>query len=224
MPHAPVSVAMSTITAGLYRAGVGEGIGKDEPAFSVGVHDLDGLAGHGAEHVAGFVRAAAWHVLRGRQQAHDVERQPERRSGPDRSEHRRAAGHVVLHPVHVLGGLDRDAAGIEGDRLADEGDEGFLPALPVLDDDELRRLRAARGNAEQAAHAELSHPALFKHPELEPELPAISFAFAAMIAGVMSAGGELTRSRAMTVDAAIVSPVFTPFCMALSPRWIPSEA
>ncbi len=35
-------------------------------------------------------------------------------------EHGRAAGHVVLHLLHALGGLDGDAAGIEGDALADQ--------------------------------------------------------------------------------------------------------
>ena len=35
-------------------------------------------------------------------------------------EHGRAAGHVVLHLLHAVGGLDGDAAGVEGDALADQ--------------------------------------------------------------------------------------------------------
>ena len=37
-----------------------------------------------------------------------------------RADHRRAARHVVLHLVHVVGRLDRDAAGVERNALADE--------------------------------------------------------------------------------------------------------
>ena len=35
-------------------------------------------------------------------------------------EHRRGAGHVVLHPDHGGGGLERETARIEGDALADQ--------------------------------------------------------------------------------------------------------
>ena len=38
------------------------------------------------------------------------------------------ARHVVLHPLHAVGGLDRDAAGVEGDALADQAQD--RPVLP----------------------------------------------------------------------------------------------
>ena len=40
------------------------------------------------------------------------------RDGPHGAHHGRAARHVVLHLLHAVGGLDGDAAGIEGDALA----------------------------------------------------------------------------------------------------------
>ena len=36
------------------------------------------------------------------------------------ADHGRAAGHVVLHLLHAVGGLDGDAAGVEGHALADQ--------------------------------------------------------------------------------------------------------
>jgi hypothetical protein len=44
-------------------------------------------------------------------------------SGAHGRDHRGAAGHVVLHPVHQLGRLDRDAAGVEGHALADQAED-----------------------------------------------------------------------------------------------------
>ena len=49
-----------------------------------------------------------------------VDRQLEFRHGLHHAEHGGRAAHVVLHFVHGSAGLDRDAAGIEGDALADE--------------------------------------------------------------------------------------------------------
>ena len=42
------------------------------------------------------------------------------RDGPHGAEHCRSARHVVLHFLHAVGGLDGDAAGIEGDAFADQ--------------------------------------------------------------------------------------------------------
>ena len=153
---------------GLVPAGIGKGVGENEPAFRVGVEDLYGLARQGPEHVAGLVRAAARHVFRCRQQSHDVERKLELRGRPKGAEHRRASRHIVLHLVHVLCGLDRDAAGIEGNGLAHERDKGLLPSAPVFDDDELRRLCAARGHAEERPHPELPHLRPLEDLDLHP--------------------------------------------------------
>ena len=46
----------------------------------------------------------------------------EPRDRADRLDHGRAARHVVLHLLHVLARLERDAAAVEGHRLADEAE------------------------------------------------------------------------------------------------------
>ena len=61
---APVSVARSIMNFGL-KPGVDvmQHVGEHEPAFGVGVDDLDGLARHGGDDVARPLRIAVRHVL-----------------------------------------------------------------------------------------------------------------------------------------------------------------
>ena len=72
------------------------------------------------EDVAGPVGVAAGHVLAGGRDRQHAERQPEVGDRAGRLDHGGAAGHVALHVLHVQGRLERDAARVEGDRLADE--------------------------------------------------------------------------------------------------------
>ena len=69
----------------------------------------------------------------------------------ERAEHGGGAGHVVLHVLHVLRRLDRDAAGVEGDALAHQHHRRAVAAL-VLQRDEPRLFRAALGHRQQRAH------------------------------------------------------------------------
>jgi len=48
------------------------------------------------------------------------------------ADHGGGSGHVVLHFLHALGGLDGDASGVEGDAFADEARTGVgAPGEPV---------------------------------------------------------------------------------------------
>ena len=60
---------------------------------------------------------SAMHSQRG-----DAHRQAEARGGERDREHGGGAGHVVLHADHRGRRLQREAAGVEGDALADEGE------------------------------------------------------------------------------------------------------
>ena len=54
----------------------------------------------------------------------------DQRDRTHRPENSRAAGHVVLHRVHVLGRLDRDAAGVKRDAFTDKSKQlAFFPVL-----------------------------------------------------------------------------------------------
>ena len=80
------------------------------------------------------------------------------------------AAHVALHVLHAGGRLDRDAAGVEDDALADEGDRLVLRLAAVpLHDHQARRPRRALRDAEQRAHAELLHLLLGQDLDLDAE-------------------------------------------------------
>ena len=87
--------------------------------------------------VAGLGGAAAGHVLAGRDDADHVDRRASCRRARGTCRARCAAPrHVELHLVHLARRLERDAAGVEGDALADQHDR-LLALRP-------RRCSAAR--------------------------------------------------------------------------------
>src|SRR5579872_7239445 len=139
--------------------GVVDGVGEDEAAFGVGVEDLDRFAGHGGLDIAGLLRGAADNVFCSRYNADYLDGGLEHGERTHGADHGGAAGHVVLHFFHAIGGLDGDTAGVEGYGFADEADDGrarFGAASGrVGDDDHARRLRAALRDAEKRAHLEL---------------------------------------------------------------------
>ena len=121
--QAPVSVARSIDRVGLVlRLRVVQRVGEHDAALGVGVQHLDRLARRRGDDVARPVGGAARHVLGGADHADHVQGQLEQRARAQHADHGRGARHVVLHLVHARGGLDRDAAGVERDALADEAD------------------------------------------------------------------------------------------------------
>src|SRR5437016_7329094 len=107
--------------------------------FRSGVDDLDRLAEMALDHIPRFHGMAGGEVFRGRDEAHDIDLRLEQSQGLKGAEHGRRAGHVELHVLHVLRGLDRDAAGVERDALADERDRSGVPAPAMLQHDEDRK-------------------------------------------------------------------------------------
>ena len=99
---------------------VGQRVAQDQAAFGVGVADFDGLAGHRGEHVGRAVAVGVGHVLDRRHDHHQVDRQLHADRGHERAHHAGGAAHVVLHLLDAALGLEVDAAGIEGDALADQ--------------------------------------------------------------------------------------------------------
>ncbi len=85
--------------------------------------------------------------------------------GSHRRNHRRAAGHVVFHLVHVLGGLDGDAAGIEGDSLAHQAQNrrGRRRGWQVFQDDERGRFGAALGHGQERVHLQFFATGAIQH-------------------------------------------------------------
>src|SRR5271168_2459344 len=144
-------------------AGVEHAVGQDHAAFRVGVDYFDGLSGHGDLHVTGFLGAAAGHVLRGGNYRDHRDRRLQIGDSAHGTEHGGAAAHVVLHFFHVVGGLNGNAAGVEGDGFADEAENRGVRAgifRRVTDDDDAGRLDAALSDADERAHFQLGDFAL----------------------------------------------------------------
>ena len=81
--------------------------------------------------------------------------QPQFADGAEGADDRAAAAHVVVHFVHFGRRLQRNAAGVEGDGLADQHHRLVaLFAAFVLQHDEARRLVAALADRQEGAHAE----------------------------------------------------------------------
>ena len=118
---APVSVARSTMRSGASTVvRVGERVGEHQPALRVGVEHLDRPAAVVGDDVPHPHRGAGRHVLRRRHQAGDPDRAAEPASADMARDHRGPAGHVGLHGLHAVVGLQRQPAAVERDALADQ--------------------------------------------------------------------------------------------------------
>ena len=137
----------------LVATGVVQRIAEDQAALGVRVQDLHRDAGGAGDDVARLDGTAARHVLAGRHETDHIERQVERGHDGHRAEDGGGTRHVELHLVHGARVLEGDAAGVEGDALADEHHGCTRAALGlVFEHDELRRLLAALRDREEAAH------------------------------------------------------------------------
>ena len=180
---------------------MGEAVGQDEPALGVGVVDLDRDAGLGAHDVAGLHRVAGRHVL-GRAD-HARAPGPEARAraiAPTASSTAAPPDMSNFISCIFAAGLDRDPAGVEGHRLADEaeqrpGDVGRL----VADRDQPRLLVEPRATAANAPIPAASIPARSSTSTVTPRSSA---ARAASAVGRHHVGRLFCRSRAALTASA----------------------
>ena len=150
---------------------VRERIAQDQAAFGVGVEDLDRLARHRGDDVAGARGRSVRHVFAGRHDADDIDGRAHAGERADRAQDAARAGHVELHLVHFGAALERYAAGIEGDALADQHQGLFrLGRAGVAQHDQLGRLARAGADRQQRAHAQALHVLALEHFDAELEL------------------------------------------------------
>jgi hypothetical protein len=118
------------------------------------------------------IDAPARHVLAGGDDADEVDRRADRRYGLERAEDGRSARHVELHLVHAGRLLERNAARVESDALADEGDRCVaLAAARVLENDEPRRLVRSARDRQERAHAKSADLPLLEHARAHGLVP-----------------------------------------------------
>ncbi len=151
---------------------VPKAIAEHHAALGVGVEHLDGLTGHRLDHVARTHRAAARHVLDETDDADGVYLCLARGEFVHQADHACRPGHVALHVFHAGSRLQRDAAGVEGDALADDGDRcaAFRARALPLQHRDVTGLFAALPHREQRPHAELLQGFLSQHLDLHAEL------------------------------------------------------
>ena len=120
---APVSVARLITALGLKRScDVPKAVGEHHAALGIGVQHLDRLPRHGGHDVARTLRGPARHVLDETDDADGVNLRLARRKLVHQPDDASRSRHVALHLLHAGSGLERYAAGIEGDAFADDGD------------------------------------------------------------------------------------------------------
>ena len=150
-----------------------------------------------------------------RQPAFDRERRLEPGQGRQRSQRHRAAFHVLVHAHHVVVGLEVDAAGVETDALAHQGQRvpGFRFVGRIAQaQDAAVLLRAALGHGQERAGL----PLLQLGDAEELAFPAVLFgqgsdAFAVQGRGefVLGQGGQVARQGiALVFRAGAFEPVF----------------
>ena len=112
-----------------------QSIRQYQPAFGVGVDHLDCLASHRGHDVTRTLRVAIRHILDKSDHTHDITRHLARRNRHHRARDGGGTAHVELHVLHALGRLQRDAAGIKGNPLANKRQWILVStAAPVHDD------------------------------------------------------------------------------------------
>ncbi len=124
----------------------------------------------------------------------------------DRLDHGRAARHVVLHLLHAVARLDRDAAAVEGDRLADEAECRAARARAVVAQRDQRGLLVAalRDRRERAHAARLDLvPAVDLDADCVELRRQLERALAKIARGHVVGRGVLERARAFTASATI---------------------
>ena len=121
---------------GLKAFRVGQRVAKYQPAFGIGVEDLDGLPREARHHIAGFGCRAAGHILTGRYHADDVGAKFHLRDGAQRAQYAGGAAHVELHLVHFRRRLERNASGVKGDALAYQNNRLLLFGAAVITQDD----------------------------------------------------------------------------------------
>ena len=155
---------------GFEALGIGQRVAQDQASLGVGIEHLDRLPGHAGNDVSRFGRGAAGHVFTGRNESDDIELELHFRAGAQRAKHACGAAHVEFHFIHFRRRLQRDAARVEGDSLADEHHRPRrFPAAGVVEHDQLGRLARALRHRQQGTHPQFLH--ILALEQFQAELP-----------------------------------------------------
>ena len=125
-------------------------------------------------------------------------RRLEPRQRAHRAGHRRTARHVVLHPLHAVGGLDGNAAGVERNALPDEPQHRppGRRRRAMAEHDHARRFGTALPDRQQHAHAQIANLSVVKHLDVQTDAGrGLRRHAAANSRGVRMLAGSLASAR-----------------------------
>ena len=171
----------------------------------------------------GLVARPFGHVFATGDDADDVELQLHFGDRAEGAEHRCCTAHVVLHLVHAGAGLERNAAGIEGDALADQDRRRILLlAAQVLQDNKLRRLFAAVGDRQEAAHLERFQLLAVQHFDAQLKILGQLLGGVGQIGRRAIIAGQVAQVLGQ-IDAVGQRRRFAPRLPARQPQWSPGR-
>ncbi len=148
----------------------GDRVAQHQPAFGIGVEDLDRLARHRGDDITGALGVAVGHVLDQSAHADHIGLGLAQRDRLHRAGDRAGTAHVPLHVFHAGSGFQGNAAGVEGHALADQRQRRITGARAVpLQRQQPRVAPRALAHAEQRAHAEFGHFGLTEHGNLDAQ-------------------------------------------------------
>ena len=142
-------------------------VAQYQPPFGIGVEHFDRLPAHGGDDIAGALRLAVGHIFNETHHADHIGLGLAGDDGQHRASHSACPAHVPLHVFHAGAGLQRDAAGVEGNALADEHGRLFVRCAAVpADRDQFRFAFRSAPHRNQRAHAERFHFGLAQHGDV----------------------------------------------------------
>ncbi len=149
--------------------GIGHAVGQHQPAFRVGIVDLDGLASIHRQDVIWTEGAGADHVLCQTEQQVQAVGEAGPHGGVEGPEHRGGAGHVALHARHAVLALDAQAAGVVDDALADPADGARRAFGQMAQDDERGRVFGGHADVPQPAESPVAQGLAADHGGLDAQ-------------------------------------------------------
>ena len=135
-----------------------QGVTEHQPAFRVSVQNFDGLTRCRGDDIAGPTGSSAGHVFCGSDDGDQIDGQASVDGGLSNAQYSGSPAHIEFHLVHGGRWLQRDATGIEGNALANQGDGCLIFfAAVIAQDDHLTRLVTALRDGHKGAHTEAEH-------------------------------------------------------------------
>ena len=145
------------------------GVSQQQAALGIRIPHLHSRPVIHRQHIVTRIRVPARTAVRQRQQRHQVHRQPVVGSGKQHTRHRRRPGHITLHLLHIVTGLDIQSTRVIHHTLANQHNRILLIiqiTRTILQHHKPRLVHTAAVHRQQAAHPQTLNLLLVHHRAL----------------------------------------------------------